>query len=125
MVKSPTRSELQVTFQSSISPPIKGNSENSFDVTQPIHTGSKLLKDRQTDEFLILVSKKEVSDMIRQCNREKKLLRESTHLSQDQNKPSIFQNNSSIPLEDSAKTETNTSSSQLLIKSSVCEAGEA
>ncbi|RGB39363.1 hypothetical protein C1646_754604 [Rhizophagus diaphanus] len=53
--------------------PIEGNSENSFDIIQPTHAGSKLLKDRQTDKFLILVSKKEVNDMIRQCNREKKL----------------------------------------------------
>jgi len=52
VVKSPTRSELQVTSQSSISPPIEGNSENSSDVTQPTHAGSKSLEDRQTDEFL-------------------------------------------------------------------------
>ncbi|UZO24878.1 uncharacterized protein OCT59_017171 [Rhizophagus irregularis] len=102
VVKSPTRSELQVTSQSSISPPIEGNSENSSDVTQPTHAGSKLLKDRQTDEFLISVSKK----------------------SQDQDKLSIFQNNFSMPLEDSAKTETNTSSSQSSIKLSICGAGE-
>ena len=44
VVKSPTRSE--VTSQSSISPPIEGNSENSSDVTQPTHAGSKLLVDR-------------------------------------------------------------------------------
>ena len=37
VVKSPTRSELQVSF---ISPPIEGNSENSSDVTQPTHAGS-------------------------------------------------------------------------------------
>ena len=71
MVKSPTRSELQVTSQSSISPPIESNSENSSDVTQPTHAGSKLLEDKQTNEFLISVSKKEVSDMMRQRNREK------------------------------------------------------
>ncbi len=124
VVKSPTRSELQVTSQSSISPPIEGNSENSSDVTQPTHTGSKLLEDKQTDEFLISVSKKEVSDMMRQRNREKKLLRGSTHSSQDQDEPSISQNNSSMSLEDSAETETNTSSSQSSIKLSVCGAGE-
>ena len=89
MVKSPTRSELQITSQSSILPPIEGNSENSSDVTQPTHAGSKSLEDRQTDEFLISIRKKEVSDMMRQRNREKKLLRESTHSSQDQNEPSI------------------------------------
>src|ERR1043165_8363409 len=134
VVKSPTRSELQV---SSISPPIEGNSENSSDVTQPTHAGSKLLEDRQTDEFLISVSKKEVSDMMRQRNREKKLLRESIHSSQDQDEPSISQNNSSMPLlkapdcvasspaEDSAETETNTSNSQSSTKLSVCGAGEA
>ena len=65
VMKPSTHSELQVTSQSSISPPIESNSENSFDVTQPTHAGSKLLEDRQTDEFLILVSKKEVSDMMR------------------------------------------------------------
>src|ERR1044072_1963645 len=121
VVKSPTRSELQV---SSISPPIEGNSENSSDVTQPTHAGSKLLEDRQTDEFLISVSKKEVSDMMRQRNREKKLLHGSTHSSQDQDELSISQNNSSMPLEDSVETETNTSSSQSSIKLSVCGAGE-
>src|ERR1043165_76782 len=47
VVKSPTRSELQVTSQSSISPPIEGNSENSSDVTQPTHAGSKLLEDKK------------------------------------------------------------------------------
>ncbi|GBC09900.1 hypothetical protein RclHR1_00920018 [Rhizophagus clarus] len=125
VVKSPTRSELQVTSQSSISPPIEGNSENSSDVTQPTHAGSKLLEDRQTDEFLISVSKKEVSDMMRQRNREKKLLRGSTYSSQDQDELSIFQNNSSMPLEDSVETETNTSSSQSSIKLSVCGTGEA
>ena len=125
VVKSPTRSELQVTSQSSISPPIEGNSENSSDVTQPTHAGSKSLEDRQIDEFLISVSKKDVSDMMRQRNREKKLLRESTHSSQDQDEPSISQNNSSMPLEDSAETETNTSSSQSSTKLSVCGAGEA
>ncbi|CAB5391849.1 unnamed protein product [Rhizophagus irregularis] len=62
--------------------------------------------------------------MMRQHDREKKLLCGSTHSSQDQDKPSISQNNSSIPLEDSAKTETNTSSSQSSIKLSVCRAGE-
>ncbi|PKC55537.1 hypothetical protein RhiirA1_503177, partial [Rhizophagus irregularis] len=60
VVKSPTRSELQVTSQSSISPPIEGNSENSSDVTQPTHAGSKLLEDRQTDEFLISVNEDDV-----------------------------------------------------------------
>ena len=123
MVKSPTRSELQITSQSSILPPIEGNSENSSDVTQPTHAGSKSLEDRQTDEFLISVSKKDVSDMMRQRNREKKLLRESTHSSQD-HEPSISQNNSSMSLEDSAEIETNTSSSQSSIKLSVCGAGE-
>ncbi|CAB4397913.1 unnamed protein product [Rhizophagus irregularis] len=98
VVKSPTRSELQVTSQSSISPPIEGNSENSSDVTQPTHAGSKLLEDRQTDEFLISVN---------------------------QDEHSIFQNNSSMPLEDSVETETNTSSSQSSIKLSVCGTGEA
>ncbi|CAB4424513.1 unnamed protein product [Rhizophagus irregularis] len=98
VVKSPTRSELQVTSQSSISPPIEGNSENSSDVTQSTHAGSKLLEDRQANEFLILVSKKEVSDMMRQHDREKKLLRGSIHSNQDQDEPSISQNNSSIPL---------------------------
>ncbi|CAG8783762.1 4302_t:CDS:1, partial [Rhizophagus irregularis] len=53
VVKSSTCSELQVTSQSSISPPIEGNSENSSNVTQTTHAGSKLLEDRQTDEFLI------------------------------------------------------------------------
>src|SRR5256886_13942906 len=125
VVKFPTHSELQVTSQSFISPPIEGNSENSSDVTQPTHAGSKSLEDRQTDEFLISISKKEVSDMMRQRNREKKLLRESTHSSQDQNEPSISQNNSSMPLEDSAETETNTSSLQSSTKLSVCGAGEA
>ena len=67
VVKSPTRSELQVSF---ISPPIEGNSENNPDVTQPTHAGSKSLEDR-IDEFLILESKKDVSDMMRQHNREK------------------------------------------------------
>ncbi|RIA85937.1 hypothetical protein C1645_830047 [Glomus cerebriforme] len=62
--------------------------------------------------------------MMRQCNRKKKLLCESTHSSQDQDKPSIFQNNSSMFLEDFVKTETNTSSLQLSIKLSVCKAGE-
>ncbi|CAI2176688.1 8179_t:CDS:2 [Funneliformis geosporum] len=42
---------------------------------------------------------------------------------QDQDEPSISQNNSSI-LEDSAKTETNTSSSQSSIKLSDCGVGE-
>ncbi|POG78721.1 hypothetical protein GLOIN_2v1870293 [Rhizophagus irregularis DAOM 181602=DAOM 197198] len=79
VVKSSTCSELQVTSQSSISPPIEGNSENSSNVTQSTHAGSKLLEDRQTDEFLI-------------------------------------SNNSSMPLEDSVETETNTSSSQSSIK---------
>ncbi|UZO28620.1 uncharacterized protein OCT59_022137 [Rhizophagus irregularis] len=125
VVKSSTCSELQVTSQSSISPPIEGNSENSSNVTQTTHAGSKLLEDRQTDEFLISVSKKEVSDMMRQRNREKKLLRGSTYSSQDQDKLSIFQNNSSMPLEDSVETETNTSSSQSSIKLSVCRTGEA
>ncbi|CAG8581807.1 2214_t:CDS:2 [Funneliformis mosseae] len=94
IMKSPTRSELQVIFQSSISLPIE-------------------------------VSKKEVSDMMRQCNREKKLLHRSTHSNQDQDKLSISQNNSSMPLEDSVKTETNTSSSQLSIKLNVCRKGKA
>ncbi|RGB25070.1 hypothetical protein C1646_803133, partial [Rhizophagus diaphanus] len=107
------------------SPPIEGNSENSSDVTQPTHAGSKLLEDKQTDKFLISVSKKEVSDMMRRRNREKKLLRGSTHSSQDQDEPSISQNNSSIPLEDSAETKTNTSSSQSSTKLSVRGAGEA
>src|SRR5205814_970468 len=122
VVKSPTRSELQVTSQLSISPLIEG--KNGSDVTQPTHAGSKLLEDRQTDEFLISVSKKDVSDMMRQRNRERKLLRGSTYSSQDQDEPSISQNNSSMPLEDSAETETNTSSSQSSIKLSVCGAGE-
>src|SRR5437764_9280678 len=39
VVKCPTRSELQVTSQSSISPPIEGNSENSSDVTNPLMQG--------------------------------------------------------------------------------------
>jgi hypothetical protein len=106
VVKSSTRSELQVTSQSSISPSIEGNSENSSDVTQHTHVGSKSLEDRQTDEFLISVSKKDVSDMMRQRNREKKLLRELTHSSH-------------------AETETNTSNSQSSTKSSVCKAEEA
>ncbi|PKC06131.1 hypothetical protein RhiirA5_378064 [Rhizophagus irregularis] len=124
MVKSPTCSELRVTSQSSISPPIEGNSENSSNVTQPTHAGSKLLEDRQTDEFLISVNKKEISDMMKQHDREKKLLCESTHSSQDQDELSIFQNNSSILLEDSAKTETNISSLQSSIKLNVYRAGE-
>src|SRR5947207_15119145 len=57
--------------------------------------------------------------------RSKKLLRESTLSSQDQDEPSISQNNSSIPLEDSAETKTNTSSSQSSTKLSVCGAEEA
>ncbi|GBC23039.2 hypothetical protein GLOIN_2v1474274 [Rhizophagus irregularis DAOM 181602=DAOM 197198] len=124
MVKSPTCSELQVTSQSSISPPIEGNSENSSNVTQPTHAGSKLLEDRQTNEFLISVNKKEISDMMKQHDREKKLLHESTHSSQDQDELSISQNNSSILLEDSAKTETNISSLQSSIKLNVYRAGE-
>ncbi|CAG8774978.1 9763_t:CDS:2, partial [Rhizophagus irregularis] len=59
---------------------------------------------------------KEVSDMMRQRNREKKLLRGSTYSSQDQDKLSIFQNNSSMPLEDSVETETNTSITQDFIQ---------
>ncbi|CAG8438066.1 2014_t:CDS:2 [Funneliformis mosseae] len=106
-MKSLTCLELQVTSQLFISLPFKGNSENSSDVTQHIHAGSKLLKDRQTDKFLI-------SD-----------------------EPSIFQNNSSMLLlkaldcvvssltEDSAETETNISNSQLSTKLSICKAGEA
>ena len=52
-------------------------------------------------------------------------MRESTHSSQDQDELSISQNNSSMPLEDSAETETNTSNSQSSTKLSVCGAGEA
>src|SRR5436305_1165625 len=59
VVKSPSCSELQVTSQLSISPPIKGNSGNSSDVTQPTHAGSKSSEDIQIDEFLIVVSKKD------------------------------------------------------------------
>src|SRR2546429_9569878 len=65
VVKSPFRLELQATFQSSISLPIKWNSENSNYVIQPTHAGSKSLDDRQIDKFLISVSKKDVSDMMR------------------------------------------------------------
>src|SRR5947207_12557293 len=41
--------------------------------------------------------------------RSKKLLRESTLSSQDQDEPSISQNNSSIPLEDRKSTRLNSS----------------
>jgi len=53
---------------------------------------------------------------MRQRNREKKFLHESALLYQDQDEYSISQNTSSILLKDpndSAKTENNTSSSQL------------
>jgi hypothetical protein len=83
--------------------------------TQPITSKSKLLEDRKSDEFLDLASKKKVSDMIRQRNREKKSLHESALSCRDQDKHSISQNTSSIPLEDpndSAETDTNTSNSQ-------------
>ena len=44
--------------------------------TQP-STSNKSLEDKKTDEFLVSVSKKKVSNLMRQRNREKKLLRES------------------------------------------------
>ena len=48
VMKSSTRSELQVTSQSSISPSIEGNSENSSDV---IHVGSESSEDRQDPTY--------------------------------------------------------------------------
>ncbi|GES87267.1 hypothetical protein GLOIN_2v1485333 [Rhizophagus clarus] len=84
--------------------------------TQP-STSNKLLEDRKTDEFLVSVSKKKVSDMMRQRNKEKKLLHESAPSCRDQDKHSTSQNTSNIPLEDpndSVKTEANKSNSQSL-----------
>src|SRR5688500_5485381 len=55
--------------------------------------------------------------MMRQRNREKKLLHESALLCRDQDEHSISQNTSYIPLEDpndSAETEANKSNSQCL-----------
>ncbi len=84
--------------------------------TQP-STSNKSLEDRKTDEFLVSVSKKKVSDMMRQRNREKKLLHESALSCRDQDKHSTSQNTSNIPLEDSndsVETEANKSNSQSL-----------
>ena len=55
--------------------------------TQP-STSNKSLEDRKTDEFLVSVSKKKVSDMMRQRNREKKLLHESALSCRDQDEHS-------------------------------------
>jgi hypothetical protein len=68
--------------------------------TQP-STSNKSLENRKTDEFLVSVSKKKVSDMMRQRNREKKLLHKSALSCRNQNKHSTFQNTSNISLEDS------------------------
>ena len=71
---------------------------------------STSLEDRKTDEFLVSVSKKKVSDMMRQRNREKKLLHESALSCRDQDEHSTSQNTSNIPLEDpndSVETEAN------------------
>ncbi|GES97916.1 hypothetical protein GLOIN_2v1870293 [Rhizophagus clarus] len=84
--------------------------------TQP-STSNKSLEDRKTDEFLVSVSKKKVSDMMRQRNREKKLLHESAPSCRDQDEHSTSQNTSNIPLEDpndSVETEANKSNSQSL-----------
>src|SRR5436190_24318400 len=69
------------------------------DVTTQTSTSNKSLEDKKTDEFLVLVSKKKVSNLMRQRNREKKLLRESALSCRDQDEYSISQNTSSIPLE--------------------------
>ncbi|RIA79844.1 hypothetical protein C1645_839803 [Glomus cerebriforme] len=85
--------------------------------TQPSSTSNKSLEDKKTDEFLVSVSKKKVSNLMRQRNKEKKLLRESALSCRDQDEHSISQNTSSILFEDpndSVETENNISSSQPL-----------
>jgi hypothetical protein len=47
------------------------------DVATQSSTSNKSLEDKKTDEFLVLASKKKVSNLMRQRNRGKKLLRES------------------------------------------------
>jgi len=64
---------------------------------QPSKSKSKSLEDRKTDEFLDSMSKKKVSHMMRQRNREKKLFCESALSCRDQDERSISQNTSSIP----------------------------
>src|SRR6266540_3595850 len=55
-------------------------SDSTFNsnVCKPIHTETKSLEDKETDDFLDEVYKKRVSDEIRQRNKEKKIQREST-----------------------------------------------
>src|SRR6266496_811161 len=55
-------------------------SDSTFNsnVCKPIHTETKSLEDKETDDFLDEVHKKRVSDEIRQRNKEKKIQREST-----------------------------------------------
>src|SRR3954470_10711358 len=47
------------------------------DVAIQLSTSNKSLEDKKTGEFLVSVSKKKVSEIMRQRNREKKLLHES------------------------------------------------
>ena len=55
-------------------------SDSTFNsnVCKPIRTETKLLEDKEMDDFLDEVHKKRVSDEIRQRNKEKKIQREST-----------------------------------------------
>ena len=48
--------------------------ENSDICVQPIRTETKTLEEKETDAFLNEVHKKSVSNEIRKCNKEKKLL---------------------------------------------------
>src|SRR5215204_5840684 len=55
-------------------------SDSTFNsnVCKPIHTETKSLEDKETDDFFDEEHKKRVSDEIRQRNKEKKIQREST-----------------------------------------------
>ena len=65
--------------------------ENSDICVQSIRTETKTLEEKETDAFLNEMHKKSVSNEIRKCNKEKKLLRESAI----QEISSIFQNTTS------------------------------
>src|SRR3954451_2035613 len=73
-----------------------------------IPASSKPSEDRKTDAFLDEVNKKNVSDTIRQRNREKKLLHESANQesSISQNISSVKDHDERNSLENSEKTET-------------------
>ncbi|KAF0421283.1 hypothetical protein F8M41_006806 [Gigaspora margarita] len=65
--------EIKEIKQSSTNTSSIENSDNTPEQCQPIRTETKLLEDKETDDFLDGTYRKSVSDGIRQRNKEKKL----------------------------------------------------